>query len=181
MIAFFKTLKTLLGYLVTLADRYGPARFTSSSLTRIFNYLPIHDQLTTSGQPTEKQFASIAAAGFETVINLAPHGVENALHNEQQTVTDLGMNYLHIPVDFYHPSQRKFQRFVEAMQQAEHNKQKVWLHCAANMRVSAFVYCYRCTVLKQDPLLAKKDLNQVWKPIAVWQKFIAETLQQTAH
>jgi hypothetical protein len=69
--------------------------------------------------------------------------------------------------------------FVEAMQQAEHTNQKVWLHCAANMRVSAFVYCYRCAVLKQDPKLAKKDLSKMWEPIGVWKKFIAQTTQQT--
>ena len=179
MIGFLKTLKTALGYLVTLIDKYSPTRFSNPSLTRIFNYLPINEQLTTSGQPTEQQFANIAAAGFKTVINLAPHGAENSLPNEQQTVTDLGMSYSHIPVNFYHPSQRRFWMFVEAMQQAEHTNQKVWLHCAANMRVSAFVYCYRCAVLKQDPELAKKDLSKVWEPIAVWKKFIAQTTQQT--
>ena len=67
----------------------------------------------------------------------------------------------------------------EENKEAQELNQKVWLHCAANMRVSAFVYCYRCAVLKQDPELAKKDLSKVWEPIAVWKKFIAQTTQQT--
>jgi len=64
LIGLLKTLKTALGYLVTLIDKYSPTRFSNPYLTRIFNYLPINEQLTTSGQPTEQQFANIAAAGL---------------------------------------------------------------------------------------------------------------------
>lgn len=36
---------------------------------------------------------------------------------------------------------------------------KVWVHCAANMRVSAFIYRYRCTVLGEDRDTAARDLQ----------------------
>ena len=128
----------MLGYLFTLADKYSPHRFTRKSLSSIFNYLPINSQLSTSGQPTEEQFASIKAAGFDVVINLAPHDTENSLRDEAAVVDQLAMNYIHIPVNFSKPSESKFGLFIDAMVQSKNKK--IWLHCAANMRASAFLF-----------------------------------------
>ncbi|MDG1310804.1 MAG: hypothetical protein P8P26_01935 [Porticoccaceae bacterium] len=53
MSAKTKTVTTMLGYLLTLADKYSPRRFTRKSLPSNFNYLPINNHLSTLGQPTE--------------------------------------------------------------------------------------------------------------------------------
>lgn len=165
------TIKTTLGFLKTLIERYAPVEFGSASLDDIFNYLPINDRISTSGQPTEKQFELVKSHGFENVINLAPGGGENSLKDEAGTLSNLGINYVHIPVDFARPGDDDFEKFKNEMQRL--SEEKVWVHCAANMRVSAFIYRYRCTVLEEQPDEAKKALSKIWEPLGVWKRFIS--------
>ncbi|MBU1223532.1 MAG: hypothetical protein KKA22_03145 [Gammaproteobacteria bacterium] len=53
----------------------------------------------------------------------------------------------------------------------------VWVHCARNMRVSAFVYLYRRLVLSEDEAAASFPMREVWAPDPVWQAFIDQVLQ----
>ena len=163
------TLKTTFGFLRTLVGKYTPIESSSDSLQDIFNYLEISECISTSGQPTENQFSLVKAAGFENVINLAPHNVENSLANEAGVLSTLGMNYIHIPVDCGNPTEDNFNEFSGALKSFEN--QKVWVHCAANMRVSAFVYRYRCNVLGEQSSSARKDLSKIWEPFGVWKDF----------
>lgn len=100
--------------------------------------------------------------------------LENSLTTEAALLNELGIKYVHIPVDFSKPTEQDFTDFVDSMQAA--STQKVWVHCAANMRVSAFVYRYRCDVLDEDKAIAKQALQQIWKPVGVWRTFIAFSL-----
>ena len=168
--ALANTLKTILGFFKTLIGRYTPISFESASLQGIFNFLPISETLVTAGQPTEKQFQYVKDAGFLRVINLAPEGAENALMDERGTLESLGMHYTHIPVDFSNPTEDDFKRFCAAMQ--ELGDTQAMVHCAANMRVSAFVYRYRVEVLGEDPNKAIIDLHEIWEPFGVWKKFV---------
>ena len=164
----------MLGYLFTLADKYSLYRFTPKSLSSIFNYLPINGQLSTSGQPIEEPFASIIAAGFDVVINLAPHDTENSLRDEAAVVNQLAMNYIHIPVNFSKPSERKLELFIDAMAQSKNKK--IWLHCATNMRVSAFLFRYRRDILKEDATTAKLELDKIWQPLGVLAHLISNDI-----
>src|SRR4051812_31080639 len=65
---------------------------------------------------------------------------QNTMH-EGSIVTRLGMTYVHIPVDFKAPAAWDFNAFCGVMEEFE--QQPVFVHCAANMRVSAFVFLYR--------------------------------------
>ena len=142
------------------------------SLDDIYNYLPIEGLYSTSGQPTEKQFAAIQEAGFTTVINLAPTSVfENSVVNEREILAALGMRYVHIPVDFMNPGEDDFEQFVDALDGQDCSK--VWVHCAANMRVSAFTYRYRRALMNETESLARPDLNKIWNPLGVWKAFIS--------
>ena len=135
------TLKTTIGYLITLVRKYSPIDIGAHSIRNIYNFLPINENLSTSGQPTEKQFVLIKEQGYTKVVNLAPHHAENALDDEQAVLDKLKIEYIHIPVDFKNPTDKDFECFVCAMNQF--SAEKVWVHCAANMRVSAFIYRYR--------------------------------------
>ena len=42
-----------------------------SDVTKIYNYVPINDQIASSGQPSPEQFSAIKKAGYDVVINLA--------------------------------------------------------------------------------------------------------------
>ena len=166
------TLKTTVGFLLTMLEKYTPVKISKRSLTGIYNYLPIDALVTTSGQPTEEQFELVSEQGFKAVINLAPHDAENALPDEAETLRSLGLEYIHIPVNFSHPSERKFEMFTETMQR--YRGKRIWVHCAANMRVSAFIYRYRIAVLGQERSQAEKDLHKIWKPYGAWKAFISK-------
>ena len=164
------TLRTTLGFLATLVTRYTPLDLSRASVAGVFNHLRISDELTTSGQPTEKQFHKVRDAGFRRVINLAPHGGENALVDEAATLAELNIQYIHIPVDSRAPTDQDFDRFCEVMKASQGTP--VWVHCAANMRVSAFVYRYRRDVLHEAPQTAATDVAKIWEPFGVWKAFV---------
>lgn len=113
-----------------------------NSLASIYKFLPLSAQIATAGQPTEAQLATVAEQGYQAVINLALPTSDNALPNEQATVESQGMDYVNIPVVWEQPTLEDLQRFFQAMDTYQMNK--IFVHCAANKRVSAFMYLYRC-------------------------------------
>ena len=148
---------------------------STSSLSEIKSFRAVGDKLGTAGQPTQEQFRMVREAGFEAVINLALPTSDNALANEGSVVTGLGMSYVHIPVDFKAPTAEDFRTFCRVME--AFGDRPVFVHCAANMRVSAFVFLYR--VLCQRVVLpeAERDLHAIWQPDEIWRRFIQEQLK----
>lgn len=142
----------------------------SDRLAEIINFLQISDKLATAGQPTVKQLLAIADAGYEIVINLALPTSEGAIANESQLVQSLGMEYIAIPVNWESPAMADLDAFLQAMEQRQN--QKIFVHCAKNMRVSAFIYLYRRLHLNCDYEQAIADLHKIWHPNETWQNFI---------
>ena len=154
-----------------MLERRTPLKAVGDSIGDIYNYLKVDDRIATSGQPSEQQFALIRDAGYVTVINLAPSSaLENSLADEDSLLEELGIEYIHIPVDFKNPTEEDFTKFVRSLESRA--GQKVWVHCAANARVSAFVYRYRRSVLGEDEATASADLRKIWEPFGVWKAFI---------
>lgn len=166
------TLKTIFGFVGTLITKYSPFDFSKGALEEIYNYHWIDEQVATSGQPTEEQFNLIQQAGYQRVINLAPHKAENSLADEASLLGKLDIEYLHIPVDFKNPAAEDFAAFVAAMKNT--TREKTWVHCAANMRVSAFIYKYRTEVLEWDIQAARADLEKIWTPMGIWKDFLSK-------
>ncbi|HEY9738121.1 MAG TPA: protein tyrosine phosphatase family protein [Trichocoleus sp.] len=142
----------------------------TAPLEAIYNFLTISDTLATAGQPTAAQFDAIREAGYTVVVNLALPTSSNALPNEQEIVESQGMMYVHIPVQWESPTLDDLQQFFAAMGSSSGNR--VFVHCAANMRVSAFVYLYRLLRQGVAEEQARHDLNQIWQPNETWQRFI---------
>ena len=165
-----RTLKTVLGYGVSLIEKYSGVSLKKNKLTSIYNYLQINPNLATSGQPAAHQFNSIKAAGYCKIINLAPPDADNAIQDEANILANIGIDYINIPVDFSAPSTQDFQRFVKHMQGP--SDQKIWVHCAANMRASCFIFKYRTAILGVNLSIAEADLKQIWRPNKVWKSFI---------
>lgn len=138
--------------------------------TDIFAWLRLGDRLTTSGQPTEKQLAELRDLGTTHVINLALHTHERALPDEAGSVTNLGMAYIHIPVEFEAPTEQDFALFCEAMQDIVEGT--VHVHCIVNARVSAFLYRYRRDILGMYEPQAREAMEKIWQPGGVWAAFI---------
>jgi protein tyrosine phosphatase (PTP) superfamily phosphohydrolase (DUF442 family) len=140
--------------------------------------LQISDKLATAGQPTVKQFRAIADADYETVINLALPTSDGAIANEAQLVQSLGMEYIAIPVNWESPTMADLEEFLRVMEQRQ--RQKIFVHCAKNMRVSVFVYLYHCLYLNCEHEQAIADLHKIWQPNETWQKFIDTKLTQAS-
>src|SRR5216117_227027 len=132
---------------------------TVNALNHIRNFLRIDDGLATSGMPQTNDFAALRRAGFDVVINLALPTSDNALPNEGELVSEQGMTYVHIPVKFDAPQPADFERFTRVLDAC--TDQRVFVHCAANMRVSAFVFLHR---LRHgvDRGTAESDLTKIW-------------------
>jgi len=132
--------------------------------------------LATAGQPTEDELAAVKAAGFEAVVNLLPASSPYALPEEGHIVSRLGLEYVHIPIDWENPTAADAERFFDVMD--AHTGRPVFVHCAANMRVSAFLYLYRTLRHHVPPAEAAEDLHRVWTPNETWQRFIDGFNQQ---
>jgi protein tyrosine phosphatase (PTP) superfamily phosphohydrolase (DUF442 family) len=85
-------------------------------------------------------------------------------------LADLGIRYFHHPVVFTAPKRDDFDGFVALFERCD--DERIWVHCAANMRVSAFFYKYRVEQLGWDKACARTDMHKIWEPIKVWQQFI---------
>ena len=138
----------------------------------ISDYYQIDQNLATSGQPTPEQFQLIADAQYKIVINLAMSDSTNALKNEGAIVTDLGMVYVHIPVVWENPRLEDVQLFFNAMKSFQ--EQRIWVHCAKNMRVSCFIYFWQKYVLQLPDDEAMYPMKEIWQPTGVWQELIEE-------
>lgn len=115
----------------------------------IYNYRDVDASLATSGQPTEEQLLYVARDGFQVVINLALHGDPRySLKDEAGSVASVGMEYIHIPVDFQSPTESDLQKFFAAMD--AHRGRKVLVHIRAHRQHRAGNQEF---VLKKSPTL----------------------------
>jgi protein tyrosine phosphatase (PTP) superfamily phosphohydrolase (DUF442 family) len=145
------------------------------SVESIYNFLALSDALGTAGQPTQEQFAAIRQAGYQIVINLALPDSPNALPQEKECVESQGMEYVHIPVVWEKPRVEDALKFFHTME--VNSNKRIFVHCAANKRVSAFIYLYRTLhqgVAQED---AEKDLHKLWVPNELWSSFIKKVTE----
>jgi protein tyrosine phosphatase (PTP) superfamily phosphohydrolase (DUF442 family) len=147
-----------------------------TTLAEIYNFRTLGGSLGTSGQPSKDQFRIIHDAAFEAVINLALPTSDNAVADEGAIITELGMCYLHLPVDFKAPSSRDFDTFCRLMNAFE--GRRVFVHCVANMRVSAFLFLYRVLYQHADLKEAKQEMHSIWQPDLVWSRFLEHELKR---
>lgn len=150
-----------------------------TSIESIQNFQQISELLSTSGQPDRDQFSAIAAAGFQVVINLAMPDSLDALADEPALVNSLGMEFEHIPVVWTNPRPSDLQRFFEVMDQWE--GKRIFVHCARNMRVSAFIFLYRVLRRGEPQETCRRDMEHIWQPNDVWSEFIEASLNRINH
>jgi protein tyrosine phosphatase (PTP) superfamily phosphohydrolase (DUF442 family) len=169
-------LRTIWDYAKLSVHRNTGIKLVGESLESIFNFLALSETLITAGQPTEQQLATVKKSGYQTVVNLALGSAHNVLADERSTVESLGLRYVHIPVEFDRPTVEDFDQFCHLMK--ENGDRPLLLHCAANFRVSVFMYLYRRIYLGWGADDAITDLHKIWTPNAVWQQFIDEVIDQ---
>ncbi|MEA5505248.1 protein tyrosine phosphatase family protein [Halotia wernerae UHCC 0503] len=148
---------------------------STQHLEDIDSFLQISDEIATSGQPTAAQFLVIKQSGYRLIVNLALPTSNNALLDEKQIVESQGMEYVHIPVLWENPTIENVTEFFSIME--VNADKKVFVHCAANKRVSAFIYLYRRLFTDINEQEAKQDLYKIWVPNEIWNKFIQEVIE----
>ena len=148
-------------------------------MNELYNYKFFHEKLSSSGMPTAEQMKSVAEAGVQLVINLAPHDVKKAIPNEPELVESLGMQYINIPVNWGTPTKDGLNLFMDAMD-ANQDK-KIHVHCEANFRASAFIAMYRILRLGWKSEEALEIMHTIWDDDAypVWKMFIEDAIQRS--
>jgi protein tyrosine phosphatase (PTP) superfamily phosphohydrolase (DUF442 family) len=172
----FKTILTcavVLGSATAAAQVQEPA---NPALSQILNFRQYSDTFASAGQPTAEQFNTVRDAGFERVIYLAFTNNPNAVPNADQLVKSLGMDYVHIPVDWARPTTQDFYTFADAMRRD--TDRKTLLHCQVNARATAFSFLYRVIYEDVPVAQAKADMNSVWQPNETWRDFIFTVLAE---
>jgi protein tyrosine phosphatase (PTP) superfamily phosphohydrolase (DUF442 family) len=147
---------------------------TTEHLVTIPNYLVLSDRVATGGQPRAEQFAFLASAGFEVVINLAMSDSARALVHEGSLVAQQGLVYVHIPVPWDEPRRDHVNCFFDIMDATR--QRRVFVHCAKNMRVAVFMFLYRVCREGVPIHLAQADLRRIWQPDGVWRDLMSDVL-----
>ncbi|MCP4389056.1 MAG: phosphatase [Gammaproteobacteria bacterium] len=138
-----------------------------SSLETIRNYVRLTPEIATAGQLRRDQFKLISEAGFETVINIAMPDHSDSIDDEGRLVTELGMNYLHLPVSFDAPEVSHVRQFF-ALLSAQQGRQQ-FVHCIMNYRVSAFMYHYLRWEQGYSEQRARSPVFDIWEIEPQWQ------------
>lgn len=139
-------------------------------MNSILNYIKINENISTAGQPSVEQFVKIKDENFDVVINLALSSATNALENEDKVVSELGMTYIHLPVDFEEPKLSDLNLFLRIMNSIK--DKKVFIHCAKNYRVTAFMYVYHKHVLNTPFEDIDVSMFEQWSPSLKWQELM---------
>ena len=144
-------------------------------MNKILNHIKINELISTSGQLKIEEFELIANEGFEVVINLAVPTTSNSLENEDKIVSNLNMTYIHIPVSFENPKISDLKLFLNILQSLGANK--VWIHCAKNYRVSAFIYVYHKYILHTPFEEIDLSIFNMWQPSLIWQELMKVSIE----
>ena len=143
-------------------------------LEGISQYQKLSESIASAGQPTQAQLSDIARAGFEVIINLGLENANYSLKNEALLVESLGLTYEHMPVTWEHPTKEDLRRFFDIMEKNE--GKRIFIHCAANKRVSVFMALYRILQEGWSQKGALDAMSKVWTPNKTWQSFIDNVL-----
>lgn len=147
--------------LTALAVESATAQEAPAPLETIRNFQTVSDRLASSGQIAYDQVPLLREQGYEVVVNLAIADEERNAR-EGFFVTREGLTYIHIPVDWNEPTLSDVELFFDVME--ANAGRKVYVHCFANMRASAFVYMYRTLVEGVPEAEARATMNEVWDP-----------------
>ena len=145
---------------------------------RAYNYVQVTPTLATSGVVPADEFAAICEAGYRVVINLLPNDNKYAIPDEESVVSTLGMQYVHIPIDIERPTLGDYERFEAAMDAA--SESPVWVHCAANWRVSALVGLYAQVRFGWSRERAGELVSGIWEPTPPWIRLAEHVLSGSA-
>jgi uncharacterized protein (TIGR01244 family) len=121
-------------------------------------------EILTGGQPTDDQLKQAKEKGVKTIVNLRSKGEEKEFATEEAKAKELGLNYVHIPIDgktgdgLNEENAKKLAELV--------NQKPAIVHCASGQRVGALFALKAFYVDKKSPeeALAVGKANGLSKP-----------------
>ena len=164
-VAYFVFL--LAGSIPARADAMSSDEDNVLSLLNRIDYSPV---LTTSGQPTEAELRLIASAGYDQIIFLAFTNHPRAVAHEDDIARALGLQFIHIPVEWDSPNPADFVAFAAVMQ--THGSGRTLVHCEVNFRASVFGFLYQVLFAGADVDEALSQMQSIWVPNDTWEAFI---------
>ena len=141
-----------------------------SSIQSIRNFVQLTPTIGTAGQPRTDEFEFIAAENFKSVINIAMPDHPDSIDQEGRLVTELGMNYYHLPVPFEHPTIDHVADFCKLMRSQQQSR--IFVHCIMNYRVSVFMHHYLTCFEGYTAQQARSGIFDHWQIEPQWQKIM---------
>ena len=151
---------------------FADERLADERLSELSNYLKYSETLASAGQPNSNHLKVLSELGVERVVYLAYTDNDTAIVSEDTKVLELGMDYIHIPVDYRKPTLANYQ-YMEAALQVSAEKNTL-IHCQVNYRASVFSFLYRVIALGVPVRQAHDDLKSIWSPSGVWLDYMQD-------
>lgn len=107
-----------------------------TELKSIPSFLRLNDQVWTGGQPTMEHLSKLKEEGVKTIVNLRPHS-EHVGEREMAKANDLGLRYINVAVVYNSPTDENADEFLKVTDE-QLGRGRVFIHCAAAIRVGAF-------------------------------------------
>ena len=142
---------------------------------KLLNRIDYSVSLTTSGQPTAAELEQIAEAGYDRVIFLAFTDHPKAIAHEDEILERLGLQFIHIPVEWESPTLADFAAFAAVMHRQSGGRTLV--HCEVNFRASVFGFLYGVLYEGADIDEAMSLMHSIWVPNDTWEAFIARVMR----
>lgn len=143
----------------------------------IINFVRFSPTFASSGQPTAAQLTALRDEGLQRVVYIAYSDHERSLANEDRLAKKLGLDYIHIPVEWNAPLRSDFELFAGVVNQDP--TKSTLLHCQLNYRATAFAMLYRVIHQNVGVAQAKAEMNAVWTPNETWTNFILAVLKDS--
>jgi protein tyrosine phosphatase (PTP) superfamily phosphohydrolase (DUF442 family) len=104
-------------------------------------------------QPTRQGFQRLAEMGISIVVDLRERGRKN----ERQLVTNLGMRFVAIPWNCFHPKDTDIARFLKLLR--DNRGKKIFVHCqTGDDRTGMMIAAYR---MAEQGWTAKKAMEEM--------------------
>ena len=156
-------------------DRLAGQEASPEPLETVRNFQQVSERMASAGQIGYDQIPLLKEEGYQVVVNLAVADPERN-GEEGFRVAREGLTYVHIPVEWEAPRLEDLELFFDVME--ANRDRKVFVHCFANMRASAFVYLWRTLVEGVPEAEARATMNEVWDPgeLEQWGELIRTAL-----
>jgi len=138
-------------------------------IEEIVNYHKYNEKLAAGGQPTAEQLEALKNEGYEVIVNISTPSARNFLHREHSEVENLGMYYVHFPVDCSALDPVHYSTFSGIMKGI--SGRKVFVHCGGNIKSSNLIHMYHVLEEGMDERISFETLLKIQEPEEKWNNY----------